>query len=832
MWADRRFRLAFATLLLALFSFAWLGLQAYQSHYVSGLRVLGDQTTTSLVGEPKAGRGDEWSTYLPLLKQAYQEGFPARSSLEPYRERFDWFITLPHAGASLLLLPNQAAYWVMPAGMALSFQGLYYNLLLLLSVFWLLRNLKIAPWLSMAAGIALLFSHLYQVWWTSNFACLGASILPFAVLTSTLRWRCRGPLLAWSIAHMLLGQLYPPFYFSLAVAVLPFIAAARVDLLHWRNLAYAAICVVAGCVAVLHFKLGYIEAVSGTTYPGLRFSTGADTTASTLMGVLFPTWPATSTFDVGASFYELSMAGSYFTLLAVAALPTVAWTKEVRRVVAVSAAVALVLVIYMLFGFPEALAKATGFFMAPGRRIQLGFSVLVLFLSVYLVSRTREPIRAVPLLVAFGAYALVSHWVGVRPDLEGQFAGIRWYPYLGFALLCVAGAGSLLLMRGKPAGKAMVVVLVSGMSIAHVVVFGSFNPVMRASDIMRPVDTQLVRDWKALHRMNHGRPLAVVGNYGHLLRGEGLEALEAIHLKNTDDDIYARVFPEVRESDRHRVFNQFLGITFDNVPGYRAYGVVATFPVSLHSVAFPHVVDAGRRGAIAINGPVQVADVERRDVSRFIVHWNSKLQMPLPISARLVLHPKCKVYASWMTRYPTGGARLGEGRVALRGIAGQLVLGARSAGEAAACAQSLLVSSPDGVPVESPLVKEDDGAGIRAGLAWSGKACDLNARKQQLVDRELPALLRGFVIAPSSTPAGAFEIVLAGGHVAYGIAAKTGVARPDVAGYFGIPGLAGSGFRVAVDFSGMPAGAYAVEFHGVEGGNGWFCESGKTIIVP
>src|SRR3546814_15529737 len=85
------------------------------------------------------------------------------------------------------------------------------------------------------------------------------------------------------------------------------------------------------------------------------------------------------------------MAPSFFPLLAIAALPTVAWTRDVRRVVIVSVLVGLVLAFYMVSGFPPEIARATGFSMAPGRRIQLGFSVLALLLSVYLVSRSKAP---------------------------------------------------------------------------------------------------------------------------------------------------------------------------------------------------------------------------------------------------------------------------------------------------------------------------------------------------------------------------------------------------------------------------------------------------------
>lgn len=829
MMEHRRAYPVLAAVLLGLFSLAWLAAGAYQSHYQAGLRLLGDRDTTSLVGEPKDGRADEWSTYLPLLKQAEREGFPARSGLEPYRERFDWFITLPRADASLVLLPNQLAYWVLPAGAALSFQGLYYNLLLLLSVYWLLRNLRIAPWLASAAGVALLFSHLYQVWWTSNFPCLGASFLPFAVLTSQLRWRYRGPLLAWSIGHMLLGQLYPPFYFALAVAVLPFLAAARPDVLRPRNLAYAAIATAAACLVVLHFKLGFVEAVSGTTYPGLRFNTGGDSSPSTLLGVLFPTAPASASFDVGLAFYELSMAGTFFTLLGIAALPAVRWDAEAIRVASVSALVLLVLAVYMVAGFPEPLAKATGFFLAPGRRIQLGFSVLVLLLSVYLVSRAKRPLHPASLLAAFGAYALFSLVVGVRGDAIGQFAGIRWYPWLGFAILCVAGIASWLFARRAPAGRAMLVALVAGMSCVHVVAYGSFNPLMRAADILRPVDTQFVRDWKALHRMNGGKPLAVPGRYGNLLRGEQLAALQAIHLANTDDVVYAGVFPEMTAADRRRIFNQFVGIGFENAPGYRLAGVAATFDVRTHSVAFPHAVDRRVDGAPALNGAVRVGDVVRKDGTSYVVYWNAELSAPLAIDAPLVLHAACPVSGSWLTRYPTGGPLLAGGGTSLRGLAGQLTVDADDREKAVACARSLQVSRPDVRPLRAAQAIED-AAALRAGLAWSGRACELSGPARRRIEAVGPATLQGYVIAPSNRPPGAFDVLLAGER-SYRVAATTGDPRPDVARYFGEPRLAATGFNIAVDPSTIAPGAYAVEFHGVEGGRGWFCESGKTIVV-
>lgn len=827
----RRFKVAAAGLIL-LMSLAWLLLDAYQSHYVAGLRILGDDTTQTLIGEAKEGRGDEWSTYIPFLKQAYLEGFPERSSLEPYRERFDWFITLPSRDASLVLLPNQLAYWMLSGGTALSFQGLYYNLLLLLSAFWLLRNLNIRVSVACAASVVLLFNQLYQVWWTSNFPALGASILPFAVLTSSLRWRLRGPLLAWSIGHMLLGQLYPPFYFSLAVAVAPFVLAVRPDLLHWRNLLLASVSVAVGCAAVIYFKMDYVEAVSGTTYPGLRISTGGDASFSTLLGVLFPTYPASSAHDVGATLYELSVVGSFFSLLAIAVLPAVEWSNDVVRTVLVSVAVLAVLIVYMLFGFPEPVAKFTGFFMAPGRRIQLGFSVLVLFLSAYLISNSRKPISPIPLLVVFGVYACSAYLVGSRPDLADQFFAIRWYPYLAIVLVCVAGAISWVFTRGRQAGAAMVAALVVGMPIAHVIIYGSFNPIMDASTILRRVDSQTMRDWKALYKMNHEQPFGVVGNYGHLLRGEGVPALEAIHLVNTDREIYAQVFPEVRVGDRDRLFNQFRGIGFRNVSKYDAAGLTAFFPARLHSVPFPHDIDSGRDAGTPLNHAIELGSVERKDLSRFVVYWKGALISPTPIDTRLRLKLDCKVDASWLTRYPTGGAKLPGDAVSLQGMAGELLVFAGSEEAAAKCVRKMIISDPGAAPVAAvvPQRVAADEATLRAGLEWSGKACDLNVPEVMKVHQGGTAFLDGYVISPSNAPAGDFDIVLRGRH-AYQVAGRTGVRRPDVAQYFDNPQLEASGFHVAVKFEGVAPGAYAVEFHMTDGVRESFCETGKVITV-
>lgn len=672
----------------------WLSLGVYQSHYLSALRMLGDASTENIVGTPKEGRGDEWATYLPLLKQDYREGFPARSSLAPYDERLQWFISLPHADLSLLFLPNQAAYWLVPGGTALSFQGLYYNLLLIASLVWLLRNLRVRLSLAVPVAFAVAFSHLYQVWWTSNFPALAACFLPFAVFTSGLKPPWKFLALFWSIGHVLFGQMYPPFYISLAAALVPFVLAVRPDLFTVRTLALAALASAAGLAVYAAVEWDFVKEVMGTTYPGRRFNLGGGSSFSTLMGMLLPTYPAQITPTSAGDFYELSVVGAIFPLMLLGLFPRIRVDHDAVRVSLVFALTALVLVIYARWGFSPLLARLTGFYMMPGRRAQFGLSILVILYAAYMLSRYWNSLAPLSLLLATGGYALVAWFVPMNANVRDAFMDIRFYPYLP-VLLVLAGLLISLGWRDRSRRAGVVAMtLASGMALAQVFVFGSFNPLMHAGDIMRPVDSQFVRDWKVLYRMNGDKPLAIVGNYGHVLRGEGLPALQAIHLANVEESRYASLFPYLSPGDIHTGFNQFRGIAFENVAQPHIEKTVATavFPVRPHAVSFAHDARSGEPTAAGnlLHDP-PTATVTRDSGNVFTGRWEGVLSNPLDENRRLALQVPCPVVDSWLTRYPLSWAGRPEHTAALQGLAGELKVNAGSEAEAAACIARMTV---------------------------------------------------------------------------------------------------------------------------------------------
>ncbi|WP_456256283.1 DUF7657 domain-containing protein [Pseudomonas iridis] len=676
---------------LSVITITWIYFGFYQSHFLSALRILGDYSTQSVIGAPKEGRGDEWSTYIPMLKQAYLEGFPFKSSVPPYFENLDWFIAIPKLDVSLLFLPNQIAYWIIPGANALALQGAYYNLILIFSIFWLLRNLGAKTVVAISVAGMILFSHFYQVWWTSNFPALGAGILPFAVLSSKLHSSIKYPLFFWAVAHAVFGQIYPPFYVSMAFAVVPLLFTARPDLLTRKNIAFTIICVVAALAVFLLMRWDFVRAVSATSYPGVRISTGGGVTPQLLLSSIFPTMPV-GEFPAGVdSVHEFSLVGTIIPLLFLALLPFISWDKFSIRLTITTVLMLALMSIYMIIGFPVWLSKISLLYLVPGRRMLLGFSVLVVLYCSLMLSHHWNQMRVSTTTLACFIFSLISFAFGQRADIAHEFYLVTWV-WLAPTLLSLTGLLIGLVIKNKSTARdCFLSIILIGMVVVQCVVFASFNPIMRAKDILTPVDSQLTRDVRALVSESNGHGVSVVGNFGHLLRGEGLAVYNAIHLVNVDRRIYANLFG-ISNDDSEKLFNQFRGISFDNIGALNAAGATVIFPATVGGKAFAHDV-VNRK----VNGDSLIDHIETKMVKQennlYELIWNARLSKPTSLHSRLSLSVPCTVKTSWLTRYPlpVGGEPLED--VALRGLAGKIEIQSENSENAERCLKELSISN-------------------------------------------------------------------------------------------------------------------------------------------
>ncbi|HKZ10550.1 MAG TPA: hypothetical protein VJL61_07575 [Rhodanobacteraceae bacterium] len=659
---------------------------------MSALRTLGDTTTKAIIGQPKEGRGDEWSTYLPMLKQAYSEGFPERSTLKPYFEKLKWFIAIPHPDASLVFLPNYLAYWIVPGGAALSFQGFYYNAIFVLSVLWLLVNLGVKRRYALVCGFMLLFSQFYQVWWTSNFPVLGVSLLPFAIFTSRIRQPYKFVFLAWALGHLLFGEMYPPYILSIAIAIIPFILAARPDLLRPKEIAFAALA--AGIALALYLALNweYFRLVLHTSYPGQRINTGGGVNARSVLKLVFPTLTADADAGFSDNIYTLAMGGTILPLVLISLLPSINWDRRTVRLTIVSAVVGAFLIWYMLVGVPRTLAMVTPLYLIPGPRMAIGLSVLAACYCTTLISWHADDTKLAPLLLVTIFYAVISFLNRPGKYAVENFFAVQYYPWI-FTALVVIGVAYYLTRTGKRrCADGVVAFVLIGMSLTQIVIYGSFNPIMRAKDILRPVHSQIINDWLALYKKNGGRSFATIGNYGDVLRGENLPALEAIHMVNVEPEIYHEVFPSLTSEQINELFNQFRGIAFANVQEMNADGPTIVFPVRPYTVSFANIVtddkDKDTDEHLLGTGQLIITDVTGVD-GKFTVFWNTHLLSPLPIADIFDLHLDCPITKSWMTRYPVVIPGEPLVPVALQGIAGQITVEAPTPEAAKSCVSAL-----------------------------------------------------------------------------------------------------------------------------------------------
>ncbi|MDD1009925.1 hypothetical protein M5G27_20825 [Pseudomonas shahriarae] len=670
----------------------WVALGLYQSHFISALRILGDYSTQSIIGASKEGRGDEWSTYLPILKQAYLEGFPNKSSLVPYYENLEWVISIPKFNASLFFLPNHIAFWVLPGANALALQGAYYNLIFLFSLCWLLKNLGVKPGIAISVSLMILFSQMYQVWWTSNFPALGAGILPFAIFASRLRPLIKFPLFFWAVGHVIFGQIYPPFYVSLAAALLPILLAVRPDLIDKKHIFWGLISAAAAIGCFLLMRWDYVNAVSTTSYPGVSVSTGGGVQPALLLSAILPSIPVGPGGPGVDPVHEFSLIGTILPVIFLSLLPFIKWDKFTRILTIATAVMLIFMSVFMLIGFPRFVSKISLFYLVPGRRMLLGFSLLIVLYCTVMISHQWQQIRISAIVLACFIFSAISYAFGVRHDIETEFYLINWLWITPTLLALLAIPVWLILKDEKSARNVFISLFFAGIVCFQFLTYGSFNPIMNAADILRPVDNQLTRDVRKLVQLSDGKGASVIGNYGHLLRGEGLAVYNAIHLVNVNREIYAELF-DITQDESNTLFNQFRGISFDNIGNANTTGATVIFPGSVGAVAFDHNIINSSNTVDSLITNIQTGVIGKSEKG-FNLFWNSRLSQPVPVDANLTITLPCATGNSWMTRYPliAGGEELVD--VALRGVSGRIEVETQNLDQAQACLKQLAISLP------------------------------------------------------------------------------------------------------------------------------------------
>jgi hypothetical protein len=570
----RRIGLAIAALLLLAFA-ALVALRVHGFSIAAWHEVIdGSEPAGVLFGEPRPIRSDDWKVQIPLIlaQRAAEPVFPVVNPILGGGTGMLLPIEVPVAHWATLFRPTMWGWFLGPdVGLAWQWWSRAFGLFgVWLAVLCVVARGRIGI---AAAGSALLVVSPFFQFWALNAAphaiCAGVVFLSALALA-----RARTPrgIASAALALALAGAwfaltIYPPYQVTLGWLVVALLAGTLLDaratlpLAQHRGLRVGAgILAVAAAVAIVAAfaweARDAIETIRNTVYPGRRLSTGAERSVAALLNANLgaPLWA-----DTWGPLFNVCEAASFW-LLSPAIVALLLWRRaRGERIDALTAAVAIyaaVLWLYIVFGFPAWLARATLLGSVPGRRAVIGLGLadailLVRFAACAVPLRGSEWQRGAAIAIGWGALVAGSGVALARVLPDARLPVLAAFA-LGNALLALA-------FVHRPRVALPLLALVSGASSLW------FNPVaIGGSAFLR--DNALAREIVAIDRAAGGQSVWV--SFGrddlpNLFRTLGVRSLAGAH-PLPPLALWQRIDPERRQRS---VYDRYAHVAFVASPG-------------------------------------------------------------------------------------------------------------------------------------------------------------------------------------------------------------------------------------------------------------------------
>lgn len=547
-------------LVVLIFAFLYVGLALTPSHYAEGLRLLGVENASPLLGVSRSIRSDEWIALTPLFQIAVQGDFSTVNTVSPYGESLKGFWALPIEDGSLFFKPQLWGFWVMPPAHAYSLYFLTLMLSMVLGYTILLRQLGASVALAVLGSVAIFCSHYVQVWWTSNAPVFAFAPWPLIVFLSDVRRRFKLPAMFWVSGIWLFGLVYPTFTVITAFVFAAAALAFRRDAFRVSNI---SVCVVgagtAGALFYLYFG-DLAQIMQATVYPGARVSSGGGIEWYRLFANLFPFFTTSQLTSLVTWTNDCEIA--VFSTLIPLAIVFFADHRTIRINVwqlAVVATGLLLMLAWMILPVPSWAGRILLWNLVEPTRMPLGFGLLLTISLVVWASRATFILNGFRLL-AFTA-ALIVTWVtskvgfaevwGENGQTSGQSLARSWFDLLPALIFGLA----LIAVKYLHAPQRLAVFAAA--TATGVLTFGTFNPIQSAYPIFDLPQTPLLTELRL--RAKQDGVVLVPGMYGATINGAGIPAINQT-LPVPQLAYFRKVFPEMPEDVFNNVFNRYAHI--------------------------------------------------------------------------------------------------------------------------------------------------------------------------------------------------------------------------------------------------------------------------------
>jgi hypothetical protein len=429
----------------------------------------------------------------------------------------------------------------------------------------LLRQLGTGPMVAFAGAVILCFSHLVQVWWTSNAPTFAFAVLPLIAFLSPTRPATKALLVFCGACVWIFGLVYPPFIIPAAFAMAILVLAFRRDVLTIANLTAGIVAVaVAGAVFYLYFG-DLLAAMRNTVYPGNRIVGGGGVEEVQMLAHLLP-------FFTTAQFTPLLANSNACEVAVVSTLLPLGFLTFLRyrslRNIPFSAGLwiafgLLSMGCWMVFPVPAEVGAAFLWSFVLGSRMAWGFGLLLIVSLVALASRLE--FRFSPVRIAIFAALLIAAWLGSKfayTTVVGHLSSGRralladsWFDWIGIIPFAAAAIAVRLWPHAVKAREAML----AAAAVTGLVTFGTFNPIQRATSFFNLPTTEFIQSTRQTAADNPNGWAVLPGVYGALLNGAGIAAVNHV-LTSPMPAFWARVFPGMSAQERHQVFDRYAHI--------------------------------------------------------------------------------------------------------------------------------------------------------------------------------------------------------------------------------------------------------------------------------
>jgi hypothetical protein len=488
--------------------------------------MMGESQVHPIFGEPRGVRTDEFFVQTPYFQMAVKSGLADEEIISPYKEPLRNFMAFPTKNWSIALKPALWGFLFLPPANAYSFYFCLLSLSTLLGWFAFLRCLRVPIGIAAAGAVCLLFSHFFQVWWTTNAPAFAfAPWVGVAFLAPRKEWlRCLA--VFYAVAVWAFGLLYPPFIYAIGLAIGLAILALRPDALRKRSLLSSLVAAAAAGVVIYFYMHDIIDVMRHTVYPGQRSLAGGATPWVQVLSTIAP-YLNTINFDPSLlapqarNECEVGALSSYLLILILCfSAPNAIkefYAAHKRSVMIVSAGLTGMCV-WMILPIPAAIGHLVLLDKVPPTRLLLGFGLLLHLMLFYSAGKLPFMItarRVLIFIVATIGLMVVRKWHLPKGTLEQS-----WFDVVAPILMLIA----YLYMRWRPRWSFAPATMLAGVAaLTNVVTFGTFNPLQSAKPIFHDYTSGAIGQLRKLQARDG--QVALPGWYGAALNGLGIRAI-------------------------------------------------------------------------------------------------------------------------------------------------------------------------------------------------------------------------------------------------------------------------------------------------------------------